>query len=115
MQLTLNATVESRYVSPVKKCRSIVTIPTRATLLYLKDTSKASSHDLAMERRLPPSNGRVSIEEPLTELFTPQRSTNTSDIDIPVTVHDEDSPLVTDAMVSLRFVNEEQTSFYGMH
>ena len=51
--------------------------------------------------------------EPLTELFTPQTLAIASDIDIPVTVHDEASTLITDAMGSLGVVNEEQTSFYG--
>ena len=68
---------------------------------------------VAMERRIPPSNGRLEIETPPSELFTPIAPTISSDIDIPVTVHDEDSPQVMDAMGSLAFVDEEQTSFYG--
>ena len=68
---------------------------------------------MAMERRIPPSNGRLEIETPPSELFTPIAPTISSDIDIPVTVHDEDSPQVMDAMGSLAFVDEEQTSFYG--
>ena len=69
---------------------------------------------MAMERRIPPSNGRLGSENgPPSELFTPIAPTISSDIDIPVTVHDEDSPQVMDAMGSLAFVDEEQTSFYG--
>jgi len=68
---------------------------------------------VAMERRISPTNGPSGSENP-SELFRPIAPTVSSDIDIPVTVHDEASPQVMDAMGSLAFVDEEQTSFYGI-
>jgi hypothetical protein len=68
---------------------------------------------IAMERRISPSNGGLSIEIPPAEPFTPTAPSLSGDIDIPVTVHDEQSPQGTDAMGSLGFVDEEETSYYG--
>jgi hypothetical protein len=70
----------------------------------------------AMERRLPlsPANRTLlSVAAPLSTPFPTQTTSVITDIDVPVTIHDEMSPQVTDAMGSLGFVNEEQTSFYG--
>lgn len=68
-----------------------------------------------MERRLPggpPSNGQGPGDLPL-ESYSPYSNVLDSDIDIPVTVHEDSSPQVTDAMGSLGFINEEQTSYWG--
>ena len=66
----------------------------------------------AMERRLPQTPPNGSAAPPPPAHLAPQTSA-IGDVDVPVTIHDEMSPQVTDAMGSLGFVNEEQTSFYG--
>jgi hypothetical protein len=70
----------------------------------------------AMERRVPggpPSNGQGPGDLLPLESYSPYSNVLDSDIDIPVTVHEDSSPQVTDAMGSLGFINEEQTSYWG--
>ena len=69
----------------------------------------------AMERRLPQTSqtpANETVAQSASANFPPQTSA-IGDVDVSVTIHDEMSPQVTDAMGSLGFVNEEQTSFYG--
>ena len=69
----------------------------------------------SMEERLSPGHGQVDSASRMSTSFTSTRSASVpSGFEVPVTVHEDQSPQTIDGMVSLGFVNEEQTSYFGI-